>query len=195
ARAAAGVARRPADRNRLVEVGDEALMPAAGRLGELVDRGALAARLAPQLAVLDALLRAPVREHVGPGVEEDAVAREAVAPRAAALLVGPLHRRRHRAVAHVAVVGLVDAHAGGRRRPAPAGWRWRGAPGPARRPAPACARGAVDAGGGNRGPTPRRSAPRRRRRATHARRRGSSGARPRGLPARRTRARTRPPRV
>src|SRR5436309_2512230 len=86
------------------------------RLGELVDGEALPPGLAPQLGVLDRLLEAPMGEHVGPGVEEDAVAREAVAARAADLLVVALDRAGHLAVDHVADVRLVDAHPEGDRR-------------------------------------------------------------------------------
>src|SRR5207302_7378982 len=83
ARAAAEVADRAARRDRLVEVGDEPLLAAARRLGELVHGHALALRLATELEVLDALLQASMAEHVGPGVEEHAVALEAVAAGAA----------------------------------------------------------------------------------------------------------------
>src|SRR5437870_3223935 len=115
-RTTAEVARRTAGRDRLVEVGDEPLVPAARCLGKLVHRHALTLRLAAEVGVLDALLDPSVAEHVGPGVEQDAVALEAVAARAADLLVVALDRTGHLAVDHVTDVRLVDAHPEGDRR-------------------------------------------------------------------------------
>ena len=59
------------------------------------------------------VLHALVADHVGPRVEQHAVAREAVAPGAPDLLVVALDRARHLAVDDVAHVRLVDAHAEG----------------------------------------------------------------------------------
>ena len=69
--------------------------------------------LARRLVGLELGGEAIVRQHVGPRVEQHAVARQAVAAGAADLLVVALDRPRHVAVDHVADVRLVDAHAEG----------------------------------------------------------------------------------
>src|SRR5262249_56885399 len=78
-RTAAEVARGAAGGDRFVEVGDQVRPAAPRRLREVEHRARLPPRLAPQLDVLDAVLEALVRDHVGPRVEEDDVARQAVA--------------------------------------------------------------------------------------------------------------------
>src|SRR5512133_1534442 len=88
--AGAGVARVPARWHRLAEVAADPLVPAAVAVGEVENRADLAL-LGRRLLLVVAAEPVP-RHHVGPRVEEDAVRRTAVAPRAPDLLVVGLRR-------------------------------------------------------------------------------------------------------
>ena len=82
--------------------------PAAARLCMRADLNVLARRL---VAAAELGGEAIARQHVGPRIEQHAVAGQPVAAGAADLLVVALDRARHVAVDHVADVRLVDAHA------------------------------------------------------------------------------------
>src|SRR5690606_7146770 len=107
----AHVAGRVARIHLLVEVREDRLMATAAGLdhAEQLD-GALVLRPA-HLRILDLAQEALVQLHVGPRIEEGALARLAVAAGPAHLLIPRLHVLRHVTVDDEAHVGLVDAHA------------------------------------------------------------------------------------
>ncbi len=96
-------------------MGEERLVAAGLPLGEPEEGHGRLALGPPQGLVRDLGQHPLARLHVGPRVEEDAVAREAVASGPTHLLVPRLDIRRHVAVDHEADVRLVDPHAEGDR--------------------------------------------------------------------------------
>src|SRR5690606_3906132 len=108
---AAVIAGLPTGRDALLEVADEILMAAAVGFGKAEDLASLRHETRGRLRVLVLAGEALVRLHVGPGVEEDAVARQTVATGAPDLLIVALDGARQVVVHDEADVGLVDAHA------------------------------------------------------------------------------------
>src|SRR5205085_2690673 len=92
------------------EISHEALVATAAVIGEAEHLTRLLARLLGDLdrAFID---EAFVAQHVGPGVEEDAIALDAIATSTTDLLIVAFDGTRHIPVDHVAHVALVDAHA------------------------------------------------------------------------------------
>src|SRR6185369_3115913 len=109
--ATAHVARAAARLDRLVEQSDERLMPAAAAVDQAEHLDRLAPRLLADRDVVDAIEERVVADHVGPRVEQHAIALEAVATSAADLLIPGFDALRHVAMHDEAYVALVDAHA------------------------------------------------------------------------------------
>ena len=108
----ADVARRLAHGHRLAEVnGDQAVAALAGRgqAVHVVDLNAAPPRRLVAAAELGG--EAVVRDHVGPRIEQHAIARQSVAAGASDLLIVAFDRARHVPVDDVADIGFVDAHA------------------------------------------------------------------------------------